>query len=363
MRVLFAAGDVGGARALIPVMVACAGRGIPHGVVRHGYLAEHMPAECTPVEPTTDLPSGVVAFASSVADDFALGLACRAQSVGRRTLHLLDSWCSYRTRLERDGVLLRADRYAVMDELARAAAIASGIDPATVVITGQPALADLRHAPPSQRQRPQVAFISEPVAQDQGSDARWPSYRGYTETQVLQAFCQAAQGAEVDVLLQPHPRQDAASLMATWHAHRGTLTGDRSPHPTGRDAVLAADAVVGMASILLYEAWLLGKPVLSLQPGLRSEELNWVAARPGVVSVTHGDQVAGGVANWLAQLGDRRDAERNQAQAHKAQAHKAQAHKAQAHKAQAHPGRVALEQHRQAPGAVLNLIEALMEEP
>ena len=50
-----------------------------------------------------------------------------------------------------------------------------------------------------------------------------------------------------------------------------------------RHSLHHADAVVGMTSLLLYEAWLLGKPVASLQPGLRNEALRALALRKGVV--------------------------------------------------------------------------------
>ena len=46
-----------------------------------------------------------------------------------------------------------------------------------------------------------------------------------------------------------------------------------------------ADGIAGMASLQLYEAWLLGKPVLSLQPGVRLAELRMLEACEGVVFV------------------------------------------------------------------------------
>ena len=311
-RVLFAAGDVGGGRALLPVMEACAARGVSYAAVRHGYFADHEDLESavTPVlslgrsDPdSVQLPTDVVAFSGSVADTFALSLARRAETEGLRTLHLLDNWSSYRRRLEHDGQpMFHPDRYAVMDELARDAAVEAGVDVATVIITGQPALAELATAEVPKRTpgRLRIAFISEPAAQDQGPDPRSPNFRGYTETRVLELFCAAAKDVELEVWIQPHPREDEELLMAAWQRHRGSLDGKRSPFACGRDAVLAADAVVGMASILLYEAWLLGKPVLSIQPELCQSELRWVGSRPGVFFADRSDQVGAAVAEWLA---------------------------------------------------------------
>jgi hypothetical protein len=52
--------------------------------------------------------------------------------------------------------------------------------------------------------------------------------------------------------------------------------------PAGREAVLLADGVIGMASILLYEAWLLQKPVISVQPNLRRGDLRYLEKRRGL---------------------------------------------------------------------------------
>lgn len=53
----------------------------------------------------------------------------------------------------------------------------------------------------------------------------------------------------------------------------------------GRKSILMSDGIAGMACILLKEAWLLGKPVVSLQPGLRLKPLRMLEARESVVFI------------------------------------------------------------------------------
>lgn len=65
--------------------------------------------------------------------------------------------------------------------------------------------------------------------------------------------------------------------------------------------MLAADRVAGMASILLYEAWLVGKPVISLQPGLVRADLAAAVRRPGIAMVTESGQAEAAIAAWLAE--------------------------------------------------------------
>jgi hypothetical protein len=67
---------------------------------------------------------------------------------------------------------------------------------------------------------------------------------------------------------------------------------------SGREAVWFADGVAGMASILLYEAWLLGKPVISLQPDLRQDALRMLQRRQGVVFVDMYAEAAKAIGRW-----------------------------------------------------------------
>jgi hypothetical protein len=85
--------------------------------------------------------------------------------------------------------------------------------------------------------------------------------------------------------LLPHPRQNCQTLCGLWQHCRGALQGGVVTGLSSREAVWLADGVAGMASILLYEAWLLGKPVISLQPGLRQNALRMLQERQGVVFV------------------------------------------------------------------------------
>jgi hypothetical protein len=59
---------------------------------------------------------------------------------------------------------------------------------------------------------------------------------------------------------------------------------------------------VGMASIMLYEAWLLGRRVLSLQPNLHLEPLRALGRRDGVVLIDTPDGAAQRIREWTALL-------------------------------------------------------------
>ena len=99
----------------------------------------------------------------------------------------------------------------------------------------------------------------------------------------------------------PRPqRADVERASVGWAGGGGRLAGGLAPAGlTGRQLVLAADRVAGMASILLYESWLQGKPTLSLQPGLIRDSLKSVATRPGIVFVDRDEAASDGIRIWL----------------------------------------------------------------
>jgi hypothetical protein len=263
-------------------------------------------------------------FTSSVHDTLPLSIARGAKQLGIQVMHVLDNWTGYRRRLEMDGFpALVPDVYTVMDECALQAAIRDGVEASVLEVTGQPALASLadelrtlstdellqkRQSLGFAQKKKLLVFISEPVTQDQGACPTAPHYRGYTEKEVLRLLCRHLQplADRVEVALLSHPRQNCHALSELWQHCRGALQGGLITGISGREAVWLADGVAGMASILLYEAWLLGKPVISLQPDLRQDSLRMLQKRQGVVFVDTYAEAEKAVGRWIEALQPRR---------------------------------------------------------
>ena len=325
---LFAAADPGGASAVLPVVTLLAARGGAVAVLDHGFLGRNAPSDlmrlASPSEGDfgdwlEDTGVGGLCFGTSLADHLPLSLARAARQRGIPVACVLDNWMNYRARLEMDGgPLLIPDLYAVMDDKARDEALAEGVPPACLRVTGHPGLAGLAReiatADSGWRNgvrarlglggpgRELIAFIGEPVIKDQGEGPETPSWRGYTERDALALLCRELQprAKDLDVAIVPHPRDDVAALDDLWQQCRGGLGGGLVDGVSGRQVVQVADRVAGMASIMLYEAWLQGKPVLSMQPGLVRDDLARSVRRPGIIPVTRPEQAEAAVAGWLA---------------------------------------------------------------
>ena len=331
-KVLFAAGDVGGARSLLPVLRVMERRGCPFALLDHGSIVTEAPEHWERVPPPpngSDLSRhlhgeyGAYVFGTSVSDALPLHIAREARACGLPVVCVLDNWMNYRKRLETDGLsMLDPDVYAVMDELARGEAIRDGVTAGCLRVVGHPALANLadefcgfsvsavradilKHSEWARPDRKLIVFISEPAELDQGASNLNPQFRGYTEKSVLTLLCQCLSPFHqcVQVGIVPHPRENIPELVNHWERCRGLLQGGRLAAARGREAVFIADGACGMTSLLLYEAFLLGKPVLSLQPGLCQPHLEFLRRKGMEHFIVDARVAPAAFVRWLPLLG------------------------------------------------------------
>jgi hypothetical protein len=299
LRVLAVSGDAGGAAALAPVLTALRSAGAcisafayeAAGAIWSQAGVKHQELPPAGVDPERLLETSgaqvVLATTSLNGTDWERKFVWAARRRHLPSIVLLDFWSNYRERFTNAGGALSdlPDYIAVMDGAARDEMVAAGFPPDRLVITGQPAfdgLEALRRRSTAEfrcalRNRlklsagPAVLFCSQPIAQMYGKNAANPNYLGYTEVTVLRALADALQRIaerkkrRVLLLVRPHPREQEiaiAGLATSLLSVRSLLDCDEL------EAVLAADLVTGMSSILLLKAALLDCRALSLQPGL-----------------------------------------------------------------------------------------------
>ena len=331
MTALFVASEVGSVRAILPVAAMCRREGVQCTVLDVGAMSVEAPR--WGIEPVHCQESSagisqfleehgvdVLIFSSNIKDRFPLRVARQAREMGIPCIHVLDYWNGYARRLELDGgPLFLPDVYAIPDELARQHAMAEGFGPEALLVTGHPGFADIMgdHFPGKLEERENfrrkngfdpkrllLVFVSEPVEHDQGNNSSCAGYRGYTEKAVLKLFLDALQPCadRVQVAVLPHPREDRISLDGFVAGAKGEVTAESVVLERGRDVLSMASGVVGMSSTLLYESWLLGLPVVSIQPELAQDSLRNLENREGVLFVTKANEVARIMQKWVPSL-------------------------------------------------------------
>ncbi len=329
MSIVFAASEVGSVRALLPVCEFCSQRGLSVSVFNIGYMAEVPEHEWHRIERSSGQidelcnilvrnNTELLIFSVNVKDTLPLQIARAAQKLDIPTIHVLDYWNLYLDRMQLDNRdLFKPTVYVVPDEYARQKAIQEGVHNETVQVTGQPAFADIIEQYDKianvncaegltsfdlNQEKKLVIFVSEPVSEDQGNTLEDNSrYRGYTEKETLKIFIDALSHTKhnYQVCILPHPREDSKQVEKYWHEIGGGKWGKVVSDIRGRDLLPYTTAVVGMSSTLLYEAWLLGLPILSIQPGLRNDSLRMIGDRDGVTLIDKKERADEMVLTWL----------------------------------------------------------------
>ncbi len=219
--------------------------------------------------------------------------------IGIPSFTLLDSWTNYRRRfLEPHETDLTADvlpgAIGVMNEFGKVEMEAHGFPPSVLHVVGQPAIdtflsrARARQAAERNalrarfnvpRGEPILSYFSQPIEALYGSPGS-PTFRGYTEHDVLDAVVEAVSllPGRPALIVKPHAKESLARYERLVRAGAGWCLADDSDDTL----VLGSDVVIGMTGVTLIKAFLIGRAVVSVQPNLQGED-QCVLARAGCI--------------------------------------------------------------------------------
>jgi len=207
-----------------------------------------------------------------------------------KTFALIDQWCNYsqRFRIYSKNKDLRylPDYIGIMDDTAKKEMIAEGFPAKRLIVTGQPYFDSLvREREISSSQQGKffrdkygigkkdiiVVFAAEPF--------RSGDYEkiGYTDIKIVKQLSKSLQlisrktQKHITLIIKIHPRDernDSVFPICSNESFKVILARQ------GRSTqfILNADIVTGMSSIFLIESFLLGKPTLSIQIGLKTKD-------------------------------------------------------------------------------------------
>jgi len=284
-KALFVAEDVGGCKALIPVyksfsanhparMVAgSACRALFKGKVVHVMRSNQDREALLKRELAVFKPDLVVTCPGPWLlnlDKIAIRMA---KESGIKSVGLIDYWMNYAARfsdVRTENLAYVPDVICAIDRDCARFLRKAGIASDRIFITGNPNL-DGRKRIKAFAGKPQIAFFSQPFSELRRKDPGLAS--GLDEKIVFKDVLDALDAAGVagDVVIKHHPRTvDAKIFNAIAKGSKRKITVDTK---TSSDALIAkCDLVIGMNSMVLFEAALAGKPVLSYQPGLKNKD-------------------------------------------------------------------------------------------
>ena len=332
MNILFTANEVGSVRAIYPIMQLCNETNIKFSYTKIGFFGSidcnawnvfplHGSKGCSGIkEQLIKKEITVVIFSVNMVDTLPLKIAREANNLGIPTIHVIDSWNGYLSRMKMDHkCVFFPNYYVVPDEFAKVDAIREGIPSDIIMICGQPAFEDsLKNYKLNMLDSKKnllisngltlsgklILFVSEPVRMDFGASIEDNKYyKGYTEFDVIPMVKnELSKYSNIETCVLPHPRESEEQLSKLWseddnYKHFKIISSIR-----GRKLLPFVDGVVGMASTLLYEAWLMNIPVLSIQPGLIEDNLKMLKMRDGVTFIDKKNNSDKIINTWLKEV-------------------------------------------------------------
>jgi hypothetical protein len=294
-NVLIFSCEPGGAEVLIPVVdllkkepgIAVTVLSYGHGLARfkaRGVACVETTAERAAAPTFLDeySPSLVLTSATSLPQkDMSEKIIWRnARARGIKTMAFLDQWQNYAQRFSgvsgEENLAYLPDLINCINKTALEEMAAEGFGRDILLPLGHPSLSSLRErAAASGRDemrrkaglpadKKMVVFVSEPIEEHYGLT------RGYIQYSALEFFLENIYQAEASsfLVVKLHPKDDPNKYSTIVKKLNGAALVIQS-ELTPLETVVVADEVYGMSSIMLIEAFILGKPVISVQPGLK----------------------------------------------------------------------------------------------
>lgn len=253
----------------------------------------------------------ILVYSVNIHSEKVLKLAKRCKELNIKLIHILDYWNGYIERMTLNSEIVLPDIYVVPDQKAYHEAVKFGVPAKIISVGGNPAFSnylkkfiaiksEFANQELKDEYESNLAFISEPVHKDQGDIGSIRS-RGYTEYSVLNNLYDAINHrVDIKIDIFPHPRQDIQQLKEFLERFDKNIFLFREKnHKLISSNINRYKGIIGMSSTVLYEAWLIGFPVLSLQPNLKIKSLNEAMNRDGIKIITNQTAMKESIRKWI----------------------------------------------------------------
>ncbi|MDO8493071.1 MAG: polysialyltransferase family glycosyltransferase [bacterium] len=185
-----------------------------------------------------------------------------------KTIYILDFWSNYWQRfssLKVKDFKYLPDVICVMDDFASKEMIKDGFVQEMIRVTGNPHFDSfIESISPELREKNRILFISQPYSDTENVATNF----GYTEFDVLDDLLEILEDHnDYKLIIRPHPKEEQGKFNEVIKSRKNISLDDDTTDV--RTSISRADLIIGMNSMVLLQAGLAGKDVISYQPGLK----------------------------------------------------------------------------------------------
>lgn len=279
-KILFSAFDAGGGNAVFPVakeilknksFKALILIGGPSKEIFKREKIKHIDADVLRIK---DLKTLVIKFkpnifmgGTSAGLTFDKKILNEVKKLGAKTIYIFDYWSRYWERFSGDKKDFKylPDMICVMDDRAKKEMMAEGIGRHLIKITGNPHFDYFqKNIKKGAEDKSTILFVSQPYVEKKKEV-------GYDEFEVLDDILNVSRGIADDfrVIIRPHPKEKSGKFNEYLDAR--VKIDDKTPI---EKLLSRAGIIVGMNSMVLFQAAVAGKKVISYQPNLKTRDFS-----------------------------------------------------------------------------------------
>lgn len=191
-----------------------------------------------------------------------------------KTLAIIDFWSNYKLRFSAPGTENLAylpDHILVIDKIMKKEMINQNFEPKRIIITGNPFFDGFPQLIKSKNKEEIISFFCQPFSElFKKSDK---AYLGYNEIQVFEDLVKVFEKLQIKIPIKIkfHPRAKRLNKFDKI-IRNSKLNISIEKKLTAEDLIKKSKLVVGMNSMVLFQAAMMGKSVLSYQPNLRKPD-------------------------------------------------------------------------------------------
>jgi hypothetical protein len=278
-------------------------------------------------------PDCVITGSSS--DDMTEKFLWRASSdMDIPSFAIVDQWMNYGIRFSKYGTTesdkydkspshdFQPDKIFLMDNYAKNEMEKIGFDSAKLIVTGHPYfdLIDGYYKKNLKKRKINkfkkengislsdklIVFASEPLDMTYGKKGQKEYYWGYTEKTIIKVLLDELKKMVFEnkigltLVLKPHPRENEDEIVRLVNNESNLNFKVKIYKKCNTwDLIMASDLVCGMSSMFLIESVILGRPVMSIQIGLKRKD-HFILSRRGIMkTILKKDQLKRSLENIL----------------------------------------------------------------
>src|SRR3989344_5661731 len=283
-KIIFTAQDPGGFNALAPIIKKLKKDkrfNVSVILAKHACLfAKKQNIEYLDADKTSFNITGadLIITSTSFGDSIEKKIVTLARAENIPTISIVDFWTDYVPSFsdpETGNFKYLPDYILALDEIMKKEMVSKGFPKEKIFVTGNPYFDSFSRTIGQKTDKNLVAFFSQPFSEIyKNSDKDYKNCTKFNEIQVFEDIVKAVEKIDLNkkIVINFHPRTKKFNKFDKI-IKNSKLEIKKEKELSNKDLIKRAEIVTGINSVVLFEAAMRGKKVLSYQPGLKGSDL------------------------------------------------------------------------------------------